>query len=78
MSLVAGSVGYSLVMVRGLLIAAASLVCSIGSRVFRLQWLWHTDSVAAAPELCSTGSIVAVRQSAVFTTEPPGKPVLGL
>ena len=77
-SLVAGRVGYSLVTVHGLLIAVASLVWSVGSRVFRLQWLWHTHSEVAAPERYSTGSIVLVYQSPVFTTEPPGKPVLGL
>ena len=47
-SLVAGSGDDALVAVCGLLIVVASLVGSAGSRVHRLQSLWHTGSVVAA------------------------------
>ena len=36
--------GFSLVAVRGLLVAVASLVWSVGCRACRLQWLWCTGS----------------------------------
>ena len=62
--------GAALVAVCGRLIAEASPVAHGPQGV--------QASVAVPRGLCSTGSIVAVRQSAVFTTEPPGKPVLGL
>ena len=34
------------------------LLQSTDSRVFRLQWLWHTGPMVAAPRLWSTGSVV--------------------
>ena len=33
------------------------LLQSTDSRVFRLQWLWHTGPMVAAPRLWSTGSV---------------------
>ena len=46
LQLVAESRGYSLAVVCGLLIAAASLVWSTDSRAHRLQQLWRTSLVA--------------------------------
>ena len=52
------------------------LLWSTGSRKCGLQQLQHKDSVAAAPEprLNSCG----VLAGEFFTTEPPGKPLIGL
>ena len=54
-SLVVASGGYSLVAVRGLLIAVAFRLQSTGSRALALLWLWHVGSVVAAPRFQSTG-----------------------
>ena len=45
-SLVSASRGYSPAVVRSLLIAWPPLLQSTGSRVHRLQWLWHTGLAA--------------------------------
>ena len=46
------------VVVRGLLIAVASLVTEHGLQVHRLQQLWRVDSVVVARRLQSAGSVV--------------------
>ena len=57
-SLVVVSRGYSLIAVRGLLIAATSLALwSIACRAFRPQYLQRTGSVAVGPGLQNTGSV---------------------
>ena len=47
-ALAAVSGGYSLAVVCGLLIAAASFLHNTGSRACRPQWLWHVGSVVVA------------------------------
>ena len=60
-SLAVVSRGYSLIAVRGLLIAATSLALwSIACRAFRPQQLQHTGSVAVGPGLQNTGSVAMV------------------
>ena len=51
----------SLVAVRRLLIAVASLVANAGSRALGVQQLQHVDSVVEVPQLYSTGSEVVLR-----------------
>ena len=53
-SLVAVSGGYSIAVVCGLLITAATLVQSTASRAHRLQWLQHVGSVAVVPSSAQT------------------------
>ena len=59
---VAESGGYPLAGVRGLLTTAAPPVGSTGSRALGLQKLWLVGSVAAAPGLQSTGSVVVAHR----------------
>ena len=56
-SVVAASRGYSVVAMHKLLIAVASLVGSMDSRVHRLLQFWQMGSIVEAPGLQSTGSI---------------------
>ena len=56
--LVVASRGYSLVVVRRLLIEVAFSLWSMGSRALRLLRLQHVGLVVAAPWLQSTGLIV--------------------
>ena len=60
--LIAESGGCSLVAMRGLLIAVASLVAEQGSRTHRREQLRHTGPAVVAPALWSTASIVVVHR----------------
>ena len=54
--------GLLIVVVRGLLIAVASLVAEHGLQACGLQQLWYAGSVIVAWELQSTGSVVVVNR----------------
>lgn len=59
-ALVAVSGAHSLVVVSAFSLQQLLLLWSVGPRAPRLQWWQSVGSVAVAPRLCSTGSVVVV------------------
>ena len=60
--------GLFFIVVRGLLIAVASLIAEHGLQEHGLQQLWHAASVAVARGLQSTGSVIVAHRLSCSAT----------